>query len=220
MRQTAHVCSHPGNRKHALDLKQAGRVQLLRAIRKESTALRTGFDTHVFKRFTSTTRVKGLDCERACACVRARTCVTPGWQVTPGANGGLIRLRGSSVRLKDLPLRPAEAVADLSVSCHIAVTHTHSHTPSDRYAPGLLLLLLLRPPPGPNFQAYTHRNAHVLIADGHVRSQVEPLKMWPGAKGHPLMSKSFFTPFVGGEGAKEMRSLGGTEVRGGVGGDV
>lgn len=41
--------------------------------------------------------------------------------------------------------------------------------------------------------------------------------MWPGAKGHPLMSKSFFTPFVGGEGAKEMRSLGGTEERRGGG---
>lgn len=39
--------------------------------------------------------------------------------------------------------------------------------------------------------------------------------MWPGAKGHLLMSKSFFTPFVGGEVAKEMRSLGGTEERGG-----
>lgn len=46
-------------------------------------------------------------------------------------------------------------------------------------------------------------NAHVLIADGHVRSQVEPLKMWPEGKGHPLMSKSFFPPFVGGEAARK-----------------
>lgn len=38
----------------------------------------------------------------------------------------------------------------------------------------------------------------VLIADGHVRSQVEPLKMWPRGKGHPLMSKSFFSPLLAG----------------------
>lgn len=72
----------------------------------------------------------------------------------------------------------------LSVCCQTPVTHTQSkasiNTP--RLLPGLYAL-----------------NAHVLIADGHVRSQVEPLKMWPGAKGHPLMSKSFFPPFVGRE---------------------
>lgn len=38
----------------------------------------------------------------------------------------------------------------------------------------------------------------VLIADGHVRSQVEPLKMWPRGKGHPLMSRSFFSPLLAG----------------------
>lgn len=88
------------------------------------------------------------------------------------------------------------AAVNLSVSCQIAVTHTSSQASIHTGHPPPR-------PPIPNFQALHALNAHVLIADGHVRSQVEPLKMWPGGKGHPLMSKSFFTPFVGREGARK-----------------
>lgn len=37
--------------------------------------------------------------------------------------------------------------------------------------------------------------------------------MWPGGKGHPLMSKSFFFSLCWQGGSKEMCSLGGKEVR-------
>lgn len=37
--------------------------------------------------------------------------------------------------------------------------------------------------------------------------------MWPRGKGHPLMSKSFFSPLCWQGGSKEMCSLGGREVR-------
>lgn len=71
--------------------------------------------------------------------------------------------------------------------------------------------------PLPRFQALRALNTHVLIADGHVRSQVEPLKMWPRDKGHPLMSKSFTPPPIlcWQGGSKEMCSLGGKEGLGG-----
>lgn len=168
------------------DLKQAYHIQPLRAIRKASTPLRSGSDTLCLKPspFTASKHTHVGDKANGAPAngpheeyERERSISIVGNQGP--ARGHKNQRRGCAV--------VSEPVCLLSDCCHTHIEPSiNTHWPFPLRFPGLYAL-----------------NAHVLIADGHVRSQVEPLKMWPRGKGHPLMSKSFFFPFVGREGVRK-----------------